>query len=144
MCQVGPRQAASLPAESVFFSIEIKINSRGVHGNVLDSVMDIFPPSLSTLLTFLLNLLFFRCLASQQGKRPALTHACYRHYKHTCNAHTNARTNRPVKRQTSEAMHNRCVMTGLIWFHTVGHEALYGTEKRNGYMDLFNKSHNFV
>ena len=46
MCQVGPRQAASLPAESVFFSTEIKINSHGVHGNVLVSVMDILPPPL--------------------------------------------------------------------------------------------------
>lgn len=46
MRQVGLRQAASLPAESVFFSIEMKIPSSGVHGNVLVSVMDIFPLSL--------------------------------------------------------------------------------------------------
>lgn len=124
--KLARRQAASLPAESVFFSIEIKINSRGVHRNVLVSVMDISPFPCSTLLTFLLNLPFFCCLASQQENQPCMPPLTLQTHVQGAHTHTPART----KRQTNRAMHNRCVMTGLIWFPSLRHDALYRTRKK--------------
>ncbi len=113
MCQVGPRQAASLPAESVFFSIEIKINSCGVRGNVLVSVMDILPPLYSQL-TFLLNLLFLYCLASRQDNLPALSHAFYQHYKHTCKMHAYAHTC-TYKQTRKEDKQTKSCITDVLW-----------------------------
>lgn len=111
-------------------------------------VMDISPSS--TLSTFALNLSFFCFLASQQENpcqaqpRISATLQTHRQGEHTCTLWK--RTGICIKdtQETKVAKHDRCATTGLTWFLSLGHEALYGTEKRNRYMNVFNKLHSLV
>lgn len=103
--------------------------------------MDISPSS--TLSTFALNLSFFCFLASQQENpcqaqpRISATLQTHRQGEHTCTLWK--RTGICIKdtQETKVAKHDRCATTGLTWFLSLGHEALYGTEKRNRYMNVF-------
>lgn len=110
--------------------------------------MDISPSS--TLSTFALNLSFFCFLASQQ-ENPCQAQPCisatlqtHRQGEHTCTLWKCTGICIKDTQETKVAKHDRCATTGLTWFLSLGHEALYGTEKRNRYMNVFNKLHSLV